>query len=71
MLFLGFLNDGFPVYGPEENGAEVKNSELDDYHGHSHTTLEFPDGIYHYHITGESPYINGDGFFGEKGTISQ
>ena len=69
--FLGFLNDGFPVYGPEENGKEVKNSDLDDFHGHSHATVEFPDGIYHYHITNENPYINGDGFFGIKGTISQ
>jgi len=69
--FLGFLNDGFPVYGPEENEKEVKNSDLDDYHGHSHATLEFPDGIYHYHITSENPYINGDGFFGVQGTISQ
>jgi len=69
--FLGFLNDGFPVYGPEENGKDVKNSDLDDYHGHSHATVEFSDGIYHYHITNENPYINGDGFFGIKGTISQ
>ena len=69
--FLGFLNDGFPVYGPQENGKDITNTDLDDYHGHFHKTDEFPDGIYHYHITKDNPYINGDGFFGVVGTISQ
>jgi len=67
---IGFLLDGFPVYGPEENGKVVTNSDLDAYHGHNHATADFPDGIYHYHITSEDPYINGDGFFGTAGTVS-
>jgi hypothetical protein len=67
---MGFLLDGFPVYGPYENGQEVKNSDLDAYHGHNHATLEYPEGIYHYHFTSEDPYLNGDGFYGEKGTVS-
>ncbi|MFK7899708.1 MAG: YHYH protein [Cyclobacteriaceae bacterium] len=65
---VGFLLDGFPVYGPMENGAIVTNNDLDDYHGHVHATTEFPDSIYHYHITSEAPYINGDGYYGTKGT---
>lgn len=69
--FLGVLADGFPVYGPEENGEKVAESDLDAYHGHSHATPDFPDGIYHYHITDTDPYINGDGFYGTAGTISQ
>ena len=69
--FLGFLLDGFPVYGPMENGAEVTNADLDDYHGHTSPTADFPDGIYHYHITADLPWINGDGFYGEAGTITQ
>ncbi|RXK49731.1 YHYH protein [Aquirufa rosea] len=68
---LGFLLDGFPVYGPEENGQTVQNSSLDAYHGHSHSTTEFPNGIYHYHITSTDPYINGSGFYGSAGTVSQ
>jgi len=68
---LGFLLDGFPVYGPMENGISVTNADLDVYHGHSHATPEYPDGIYHYHITGEDPYINGDGFYGTAGTVTQ
>jgi YHYH protein len=67
---LGFLLDGFPVYGPTEDGVPVVNGDLDSYHGHTHTTTEFPDGIYHYHITTADPYINGSGFYGTAGTVS-
>ena len=68
--FLGVLADGFPVYGPQENGVTITNADLDDYHGHTSITADFPDGIYHYHITSEAPYINGNGFFGTAGTIT-
>ncbi|MFM7150461.1 MAG: hypothetical protein ACKO23_11510 [Gemmataceae bacterium] len=27
---------------------------MDAYHGHKHATTEFPNGIYHYHITDDS-----------------
>ncbi len=68
---LGFLLDGFPVYGPEENGATVTNAMLDAYHGHTAVTADYPNGIYHYHITGTDPYINGSGFYGTAGTVSK
>jgi hypothetical protein len=68
---LGFLLDGFPVYGPEENGAPVTNAMLDAYHGHTHATVDYPNGIYHYHINNTDPYINGSGFYGTAGTVSQ
>lgn len=70
-ILLGFLTDGFPVYGPLENGKTVVSKDLDAYHGHSHTTTEYPNGIYHYHITSDDPYINGSGFYGKPGTISK
>ena len=66
---VGFLLDGFPVYGPEENGAAVTG--LDAYHGHTSTTLEYPNGIYHYHFTSTDPYLNGSGFYGTPGTVTQ
>ncbi|MFY0601861.1 MAG: YHYH protein [Cyclobacteriaceae bacterium] len=69
--FLGFLLDGFPVYGPMENGKEVTNDDLDDYHGHTSVTADFPNGVYHYHVTTEFPWINGDGFYGTPGTKTQ
>jgi len=69
--FLGLLADGFPVYGPEENNTVVTSADLDDYHGHAHATEDFPNGIYHYHVTADDPYINGNGYFGTPGNISQ
>ena len=68
---LGFLLDGFPVYGPEEGGRAVTNADLDAFHGHIGATAEYPNGIYHYHVTAEAPYINGAGFYGTPGTVSQ
>ncbi len=68
---LGFLLDGFPVYGPEENSAAVNEKQLDEYHGHFGKTLEYPEGTYHYHVTNQDPYINGSGFYGSPGTISR
>ncbi|MBS1902930.1 MAG: YHYH protein [Bacteroidetes bacterium] len=67
---LGFLLDGFPVYGPIENGKTITNADLDSYHGHTGVTAEYPNGIYHYHVTAEAPYINGSGFYGTPGTVS-
>lgn len=68
---LGFLLDGFPVYGPMENGAEITNGDLDQYHGHVKATADYPDGIYHYHITSADPYLNGNGFYGTPGTVTE
>jgi hypothetical protein len=69
---LGWLLDGYPVYGPkEESGVDVTNSFLDDYHGHGHPTIDYPNGTYHYHITPLDPYINGLGYYGVPGTVSQ
>jgi hypothetical protein len=68
---LGFLLDGFPVYGPQENGADVAESSLDAYHGHATATADYPNGIYHYHVTNKDPYINGSGYYGTPGTVSQ
>ncbi len=67
----GFLLDGFPVYGPKENGLTISNADLDTYHGHSAVTADYPAGIYHYHITADATYINGSGFYGTKGTVTQ
>jgi hypothetical protein len=68
---LGFLLDGFPVYGPLEGGKTLTNADLDAYHGHFGKTADYPDGIYHYHFTDADPYLNGSGYFGTPGTVSQ
>ena len=68
---IGFLLDGFPVYGPVENGKRLTNADLDELHGHTGATADYPTGIYHYHVTAEDPYINGAGFHGTPGTIGR
>jgi hypothetical protein len=68
---VGFLLDGFPVYGPQENGKTLTSSDLDAYHGHTSVTADYPNGIYHYHFTADAPYLNGSGFYGTDGTVSQ
>lgn len=68
---IGFLLDGFPVYGPVEGSKELKSTDLDSYHGHTGATSDYPNGIYHYHLTADAPYLNGDGFFGTAGTVSK
>ena len=69
---MGFLLDGYPIYGPqEENKETVVSSGLDIYHGHTHATIDFPNGTYHYHFTADAPYMNGNGYYGTPGTVSQ
>ena len=67
---LGFLLDGYPVYGPVEDGRRVANSDLDAAHGHDHATADYPEGTYHYHVTDADPYLNGAGFHGQPGTVT-
>ena len=64
---VGVLLDGFPVYGPNDNGGRMP-TDLDMCHGHVAATVEFPQGIYHYHTADEPPYIAGC-FRGTPGTV--
>jgi hypothetical protein len=80
--FMGFLLDGFPVYGPYENGVKITTDMLDVYHGHVGATEDYPnDKIYHYHVVSASssvytvlktaaPYINGGKYYGKKGSVN-
>ena len=45
--FLGLLADGFPVYGPVEDGKRLISSDLDEYHGHFSVTKDFSEGIFY------------------------
>ena len=63
---IGVLLDGFPIYGPQdENGVELTNDDLDDCSGHVGATPEFPEGIYHYHLTEDGAPYSIDCFHGE------
>ena len=80
--FMGFLLDGFPVYGPYENNVKITTSMLDSCNGHVGATEDYPnDKIYHYHVISASssvsaslklaaPWINGGKYYGTKGTVN-
>lgn len=56
---MGYMLDGFGIYGPYgENGEILKSADLDECHGHIHPVLW--DGqmvnLYHYHWTYDFPY---------------
>lgn len=65
---MGVLLDGFPVYGTvDENGSAP--ADLDSCNGHIGSTADYPQGIYHYHVTSAPPYISGC-FHGAPGTVT-
>ena len=68
---LGFLLDGYPVYGPVENGRRLKSADLDSFHGHTHATAEYPGGIFHYHFTDDAPWLNGGSYYGTPGSVTR
>lgn len=63
---LGVLEDGFPVYANQDvNGEIIGDDALDDCSGHFGPTPEFPDGIYHYHLTADDAPYSVDCYHGE------
>lgn len=69
---LGILEDGFPVYGPQgDKGVALTNADLDTCSGHFGATPEFPNGIYHYHLTNDKAPYSIDCYHGEVDTSSQ
>ncbi len=71
---VGFLRDGFPIYGRRDKDGTYPTN-LDAYNGHVSATTEFPAGIYHYHTRNEN-YLNtgyyilkSGSYYGTKGTF--
>mgnify|MGYP000353794455 CR=1 FL=1 len=59
---MGYMLDGFGIYGPHgEDGEILSSKDLDECHGHTHPVLW--DGeminLYHYHWTYDFPYTIG------------
>jgi hypothetical protein len=59
---MGYMMDGFGIYGPRgEDGEILTSADLDECHGHTHSVLW--DGemieIYHYHWSYDFPYTIG------------
>jgi hypothetical protein len=67
---VGVLMDGFPVYGKKgENGKVMANSTLDECSGHMGPTPEFPEGIYHYHLTSDKAPYSIDCYHGDVSQV--
>lgn len=54
-VLIGVLLDGFPIYGAQGDSGDAP-TDLDECSGHDSPTPEFPQGIYHYHLTETAPY---------------
>lgn len=56
-VIIGYLFDGFPIYGPQDVGGEEPD-DLDACLGHTGATPEFEADTYHYHVTSSANYIS-------------
>jgi hypothetical protein len=58
---LGYAVDGFGIYNDTEANKQLITEDLDECHGHIHTTTwdNEQKEIYHYHITRDFPYSIG------------
>jgi hypothetical protein len=72
---IGWLRDGFPIYGRQDSDGTYP-SDLDTNGGHTTTTSDYPDGIYHYHCSNvnymDSGYyvLKSGSYHGTKGTFT-
>lgn len=73
---VGFMLDGYPVYGPKEANGSTPQGLDNKYYGHYHATSDYPNGVYHYHVgakvstTGSGFYYFNSGYYkGNKGAV--
>lgn len=48
--FIGYAKDGFPIYASKDMDGSTP-SDLDECQGHSTPTMDYPEGVYHYHVS--------------------
>lgn len=51
--FIGYAKDGYPIYASKDQGGTTP-SDLDDCQGHTSATADYPNGVYHYHVSSSS-----------------
>ena len=51
--FIGFAKDGFPIYASKDQDGTL-STDLDECQGHFGVTADYPDGVYHYHVSNSS-----------------
>jgi hypothetical protein len=59
---IGWIFDGYGIYGPYGQSGKLSNSDLDVCHGHTHSVTDITgttSTVYHYHATESFPYLIG------------
>ncbi len=56
-VIIGYLFDGYPIYGPQDVDGE-EPTDLDACMGHVGDTPEFAEATYHYHVSSTANYIS-------------
>jgi hypothetical protein len=51
--FIGYAKDGFPIYASKDQNGMLP-TDLDECRGHTSATADYPDGVYHYHVSSSS-----------------
>jgi hypothetical protein len=73
---IGWLRDGFPIYGRKCSSTGTYATGLDANGGHTTATNEYPNGIYHYHCSNVNYMSSGyyvlkaGSYYGTKGTFT-
>lgn len=73
---IGWLRDGFPIYGRKCSSTSTYPTDLDANGGHTTITTDYPSGIYHYHCSNvdymSSGYyvLKAGSYHGTKGTFT-
>lgn len=50
IAFVGYAKDGYPIYASKDKDNTTP-TDLDECQGHTSATADYPDGIYHYHLS--------------------
>ncbi len=73
---IGWLRDGFPIYGRKCSSTGTYATGLDANGGHTTATTEYPSGLYHYHCSNVNYMSSGfyvlkaGSYHGTKGTFT-
>lgn len=73
---IGWLRDGFPIYGRKCSSTGTYATGLDSNGGHTSATTEYASGIYHYHCSNVNYMTSGfyvlkaGSYNGKKGTFT-
>lgn len=73
---IGWLRDGFPIYGRKCSSTGAYAVGLDANGGHTTVTTQYPNGIYHYHCSNVNYMTSGfyilkaGAYHGTKGTFT-